>query len=69
MTNQIVKICKDYLAELAIKTENEEQFWPVILKEIEEQGSSFSKFDSNPKIPTLHSSMSEKKLIVIFYFF
>jgi hypothetical protein len=38
VTNQIVNICKEYLLEMAhtVKNDNEQYFWPVIFKEIEE---------------------------------
>ena len=53
VTNQVVNILKEYVSELAILVENEEQFWPIILKEIEENGLLTLKDVHNP-----HSAVS-----------
>lgn len=36
VTNQLVNICKEYLLEMAQMVDNEQYFWPIILKEVDE---------------------------------
>lgn len=61
VTNQVVNILKEYVSELAILVENEEQFWPIVLKEIEENGLLSLKDVNNPHSAVSGHSSPDKK--------
>ncbi len=49
VSNQIVNICKEYLLESAIIVDGVEQFWPTILKEVEEDLVNLNKDSKTPQ--------------------
>lgn len=65
VTNQIVNILKEYVSELAILVENEEQFWPIILKEVEENPLLLQKDAVKANINTLITSTDKKAVSTV----
>lgn len=47
VTNQLVNVCKEYLLEVAQTIDNNQYFWPTILKEIEEHHDLQKIFETN----------------------
>jgi hypothetical protein len=47
VTNQLVTVCKDYLSEMSQTLNDEDFFWPVIFKEIDEIETSFFQNEVN----------------------